>query len=156
MYLFNVFLLVFGPITASSHCSLCSAFVYFGSCIVFGTVSSPSIFLSFKHLKLCSAVRWSMISLNLFYVCVQLVFDILFLRYSSADIGAAFTCLFLLVIAHLVLVTLNLLLLPCGLPLNAPLWCGPSSTHPTATFDPLGRKNIFVSIHIYAYLGLSI
>ena len=67
--------------------------------IMFVAVSFPSISLECSFL--CSCVKQSKISLNLSATCGWLVFDTLFLKSSSADIGVALRCLFLLVTVHL-------------------------------------------------------
>ena len=89
----------------------------------------------------------------IFYACGLLVFDLSFLRWSSAHIGVTLTCLFFQVVMHLVFVTHILYLLP--------LWSShpcytrvpnvhvPLSSYWTVTVDPVGRKKVFLYQHLF-------
>ena len=82
--------------------SLCSKFICPGGCIVniFSAMSFLSVPITLECSWLCSWEKWSKHSINLPSVFGQLAFDISFLRQSSADMGMAFICLFVLVIVH--------------------------------------------------------
>ena len=107
----------------------------------------PPFSILFKYSWLCSGPKWPVSSLSLLSVCVWLVFDNFSLRYSSADIGVAFTCLFVLVIVHLVLCHFYFVasfpVVFCSMPHYSSMhpW-SPSSC--TALVDPVGGNKIFL------------
>ena len=95
---------------------VCSAFKFLTLC-----PSPPLPSYSYTH-GYAVEQKSSMSSLNFSSVYVLLVFDNLFLRYSSADMGVTLMCIFILVIVHSVFVTLLFCtFFPCGLLFHVPL-----------------------------------
>ena len=92
----------------------------FGGCIVFGTVSFPSISILFTCSWLWRWSKKSMSSLSLLSLCVLLVFWHFIPQLFFHWFWVIFTCLFILMIVHPVLVTLICSCFPCG-----PLFHGP-------------------------------
>ena len=101
--------------------------------------------------------------LSLISVCLLLVFDISLLRYYSTDVGLAFMCYFILVIAHPVchFYFVASSLVGSSVPCTTMVQCihGSPFSHCTATVDPVGKRGIFLlstSLLTCSFLFISI